>query len=63
MLEITKQKADEIIHEKLHQKLASTRTVACFKGRWFDIRGMSKQQIATEITRIFGFSINPDAII
>lgn len=63
MVEITRERANEIIREHLHQKLQGTRVVACFRGRWFDIRGLSKQEIASEVTKIFKFSVNPDAII
>ncbi len=62
MKKITRQDADVIIAENIHQK-HRVHLVACFKGQWFDIRGMSKTEIVTGIKNIYGFTINPDAII
>lgn len=63
MIPITKEEADAILHEHLHQKLRSTRVIACYKGQWFDIRGLSKTEIIINVKKVFGYLVNPDAMM
>lgn len=62
MRKITKEEADLIIHENLHQKTRK-HIVAKYKGQWFDIRGLSKLELISNVKKVFGYLVNPDCII
>lgn len=49
-IEITREQANEIIAEQMKHPMR--KTTICWKGRWWDIRELSEQEIENFITKI-----------
>lgn len=57
-VEITRERADEIIRDHLHG--TRQQVVICYGGKWYDIRNLRPWEIERFITELFGRRIKPE---